>query len=119
MNAYGTTDTTAARASSTRLRLTTRGRRVLASLAALPVAAVFAVGIMSGGGAVASPEAGSADAFEVITVLPGETLWSLAEEFAPGVDPRSVVDEIVRLNALPTSTLDAGQQISLPEQYSK
>lgn len=105
--------------STTRLRLTTRGRRVFAFLAAVPAVAALSVAIVSGGGAVAShAQSAPAGTFDTVTVMPGETLWSLAQQVAPNEDTRDVVDAIVRLNALPTSSLDAGQSIAIPLEYS-
>jgi len=50
--------------------------------------------------------------------MPGDTLWSIAESIAPAADPRDVVDEIVRVNALSSGALQAGQTLALPQQYS-
>ena len=103
------------RVRATRLRLTTRGRRVLAAIAALPAVLALAVAIVSGGGALASNDGGApAGSFEQVTVMPGDTLWSIAEAADPASDPRDVVDEIVRLNALPSGALVVGQTIALP-----
>lgn len=109
----------AARAQTTRLRLTVRGRRVLAVLASVPAVLALSIAILSGGGALASGE-GSAPAgtFEQVTVMPGDTLWSIAEGIAPGADPRDVIDAIVRLNALSSGSLVAGQSLALPLEYS-
>jgi LysM repeat protein len=51
-------------------------------------------------------------------VEPGDSLWSIALEVAPTADPRDVVDEIVRLNALGSSTVEAGQRIAIPVEFS-
>lgn len=106
-------------ARATRLRLTVRGRRVLAFLASVPAVIAVSIAIVSGGGALASGE-GSAPAatFVEVTVMPGDTLWSIAEEVAPGADPRDVVDAIMRLNALPSGSLTAGQALALPTEYA-
>jgi hypothetical protein len=48
------------------------------------------------------------------TVLPGESLWILAQRIAPGNDPREVVAQIRRLNGLIDSQLQVGQQLLLP-----
>ncbi|MDY0909260.1 LysM peptidoglycan-binding domain-containing protein [Microbacterium sp. CFBP9034] len=107
------------RAPSTRLRMTVRGRRVLASLAALPAVIAVGIAVISGGSALASRDAGApADSFTTITVSSGESLWSIAESVAPHDDPRDVVDAIVRLNALDSVTVQAGQSLSIPAQYS-
>jgi LysM repeat protein len=116
MNSITTTTSPATR---TRLRLTTRGRRVLATLAALPAVAALGVAIVSSGGALASGDAGApSGSFDTVTVLPGDSLWTIAKDVAPDSDPRDVIDEIVRLNALPSSVLDAGQSLAIPAAYS-
>ena len=103
---------------STRLRLTVRGRRVLASLAALPAVVAIALALVSGGSALASREDGAAAAsFETVTVSHGDSLWSIAEAVAPQADPRDVVDAIIRLNALDGVTVQAGQSIAIPAEY--
>lgn len=103
---------------ATRLRLTQRGRRLCAAVVALPVAAVVSMVILSGGSALASLDAGPADAFETVTVAAGDTLWGIAAEVAPAADPRDVVDGIVRLNALEGSTIAAGQRLAIPSEYT-
>lgn len=104
---------------STRLRLTTRGRRVLAVLASIPAVVALSIAIVSGGGALAAGEQSApAGTFETVTVMPGDTLWSVAERVAPAADPRDVVDAIMRLNALSTARLDAGQQVAIPLEYA-
>ncbi len=104
---------------STRLRLTARGRRVLAALVAAPVALVLGIAILAGGSALASRDAGRpAGSFETVTVQAGQSLWSLAEEVAPQADPRDVVDAIVRLNALGGTQVAAGQRLAIPAEYA-
>lgn len=105
--------------SHTRLRMTARGRRVIVGMVSLPLAAAVFLGALAGGEALASRSA-SAPAGEFTTVLvePGDSLWSIALEVAPASDPRDVVDEIVRLNALGSSTVDAGQRIAIPTEFS-
>lgn len=103
----------------TRLRMTQRGRRVLAALVALPVAAALGAGVLSGGAALASRSEGApAGTFDTVTVLAGDTLWAIAQQVAPAADPRDVVDEIVRLNALDGATVRAGQRIAVPAAYA-
>lgn len=103
----------------TRLRLTRRGRRVLATLAALPASIALTAAIIGGGAALASRDAGApAGSFATVTVASGESLWSIAEQVAPQADPRDVVDAIVRLNALDSVTVSAGQRIAIPTEYT-
>lgn len=104
---------------STRLRLTARGRAVLAVLASVPAVVALSLAIISGGGALASGEEGApAGSFETVTVTPGDSLWSIAERVAPQADPRDVVDAIMRLNALGSAQLDAGETLSIPVEYA-
>ena len=110
--------TTTASAPRTRLHLTVRGRRVLAGAIALPVAAIIGWGVLGMGQAVATSEGGApAGTFETVTVTPGDSLWSIAEQVAPNADPRDVVDAIRHLNALDTTALSSGDRISIPVEY--
>ncbi|GAB2519751.1 hypothetical protein GCM10027064_16710 [Microbacterium petrolearium] len=103
----------------TRLRLTVRGRRVLAALAAAPVVAGLAAAVLGGGAALASGEAGAdASAFHLVTVTAGDSLWSIAQDVAPGHDPRDVVYELKRLNNLAGGLVSPGQQIAVPAGYA-
>ena len=94
------------------LRLTRRGRLVLTVVA---LVALLAVGVLATGGlATAGTEPGAAATAERVTVRPGETLWAIAEREAPGVDPRETVADIVELNRLESSALEAGSVLLLP-----
>jgi len=52
--------------------------------------------------------------FEYITIMQGDSLWSVAEEYAPNRDPRDFIAEIVALNNMPDSVVDAGMRLALP-----
>jgi len=99
-----------------RLRITKRGRVVLTSLAALPVVAGVMVLALNGGGATATGSSGAE--LEQITVQAGESLWSLAEDLAPGTDPRDVISDIQSVNRLDSGAIRAGQVLLLPAEYS-
>jgi nucleoid-associated protein YgaU len=104
---------------ATRLRLTVRGRRVLAAVAALPAVLALGFAIIGGGAALASRDAGApAGAFTTVTVSAGDSLWSIAEEIAPSEDPRDVVSAIVRLNGLDGVMIESGQRIAIPTEYA-
>jgi hypothetical protein len=47
-----------------------------------------------------------------VTVLHGDTLWSIAKRIAPGADPRRVIAHIKLQNHLRDSALIAGQELS-------
>ncbi|MGN6409806.1 MAG: LysM peptidoglycan-binding domain-containing protein [Curtobacterium sp.] len=101
----------------TRLRLTRRGRVVLTTLAAIPLLIGVALAVLNGGQASAGNTESHAH-FETVTIQPGETLWQLAHETAPNADPRDFVQDVVSLNALDGSALQAGQEIAIPAQYT-
>jgi hypothetical protein len=92
-------------------RLTRRGR-LLVSLLLLAVAVTAAV--LLGGGAPALAGTDRPVAHERVTVLPGQTLWQIAEQVAPGSDPRETVQRILDLNGLQTSQVEAGTALLLP-----
>jgi LysM repeat protein len=64
-------------------------------------------------GALADSEV-TANDFDYMTVLSGDTLWSIATLVNPEADPRDVVEEIIALNQLESAVLTPGQQIALP-----
>ncbi|MBF4607262.1 LysM peptidoglycan-binding domain-containing protein [Curtobacterium sp. VKM Ac-1393] len=111
---------TAAPAVRVRLRLTRRGRIVFTTLAALPLLIVVAFAVLNGGQASAGDAAagGARTHFDTVTIQPGETLWQLAETTAPNADPRDFVQDVISLNALDGSGLQAGEQISIPTKYT-
>ncbi|ROQ04132.1 MULTISPECIES: LysM peptidoglycan-binding domain-containing protein [unclassified Curtobacterium] len=111
---------TAAPAVHVRLRLTRRGRIVFTTLAALPLLIVVAFFVLNGGQASAGDAAagGARTQFDTVTIQPGETLWQLAEDTAPNADPRDFVQDVISLNALDGSGLQAGEQIAIPTKYT-
>jgi hypothetical protein len=94
------------------VRLTRRGRLV----ATLVLIAGFLAGgvLLAGGLASAGTEPGAAATAQRVTVAPGETLWGIAEREAPGTDPRDTVAEILELNHLQSSAVEAGSVLLLP-----
>ena len=96
---------------TTSLRITRRGRVVLGLALALPVMALSV--FLASSGALAESDAASDD-FEYMTVLSGDTLWSIATMISPHEDPRDVVAKIISLNQLETASLMPGQEIALP-----
>lgn len=94
------------------LRLTPRGRRVLHALGVLLLLVVAVGGALVARTAEAGTGSGPAVAERV--VLPGETLWQIAGEVAPGVDRRETVAQLVDLNGLDSSRVEAGRRIAVP-----
>lgn len=103
----------------TRLRLTRRGRLVVTGLVALGLAGVlvFAAALLSPE-AFASTAASGDKQFHYVVAQSGDSLWSLASELDPQADPRDLIAEIVQLNQLEGSDLEAGQAIAVPLRYS-
>ncbi|MDQ2795858.1 MAG: LysM peptidoglycan-binding domain-containing protein [Actinomycetota bacterium] len=89
------------------LRLTRRGV-VVVSLAVSVLGAVLVwLAAWSAPADVAAPAHGPA----VVTVAPGDTLWSIAGRVAPGHDPRAEVTHLQQLNGLDSVGLVPGQQV--------
>jgi hypothetical protein len=107
-----------ARRSRAPVRLTRRGRLVVASLlvTGLTVCALL-LSMLASGGAQATnhgqPGAGYQGMRQVV-VRPGQTLWSIASAAEPSADTRVVVQEIMTANALTSVDISAGQLLWVP-----
>ena len=110
-------ETAQASRTATRTRLTRRGRVVLAALIVLPLL-VGGAAFAASGAAMAGSEA-SSSSFRHLTVQPGDSLWSIAEEVAPRSDPRDVVAAFIDLNGLSSSLVQAGQQLAVPHEFDR
>lgn len=97
-------------AAASSLRLTRRGRLVIL-LMLVAVGVVVSLTVTSSGSASATAEHAPV---QYVTVAPGDTLWSIAGDVSPGADPRDTVADIIELNALNGSTVQAGQRIAVP-----
>ena len=106
------------RGASPRLRITRRGRVVLTSLVVGPLVALGAIAGVNVTAAIATSSSSSAVEFDYLTINSGESLWQVAERIAPASDPRDVIADIVSLNQLSTSSVEAGQRIAIPTAYS-
>lgn len=102
---------------SPRLRLTRRGRAVFATLAAVPFVIAGLVFGLGATGAAASHDA-STGSLTWVTVDGGDTLWSIASEFAPEEDPREFVAQVTAFNQLASSEIEAGQRLAIPPIYA-
>ncbi len=114
------------------LVLTARGRRLVRTLVLGVATAVLAVGLVLAWVTLAASVAPGASAGDgragvvsgagahtvgrtvQVVVAPGDTLWQLAEEHAPGRDPRSVVADVVALNDLGSTGVQAGTTLLVP-----
>ena len=91
------------------LRLTVRGRRVVALLALLPIVVAF---FLLSTRAVQADQSGPTTA--IVKVEAGQSLWDVAVAIAPNEDPRSTIWTIKALNGLETSEVQAGQALIVP-----
>ena len=104
---------------SGRLRLTRRGRVVLGAFVTVLVAGTLALfASLAAPEAMASGEGPNGEQFEYVVVQPGSSLWSLASDLDPAADPRDLISEIVQLNQLDDSSVQAGEAIAVPLRYS-
>ncbi|MBP1327561.1 hypothetical protein JOF28_002793 [Leucobacter exalbidus] len=101
------------------IRLTRRGRFVFGALGVFGAAASLAlIASLSAAPAIAANE-GSGATFGYVVAAPGASLWQLATELDPSMDPRDLVAEIVHLNQLQGSDVVVGQSIAVPLRYTE
>ncbi|WP_375491654.1 LysM peptidoglycan-binding domain-containing protein [uncultured Jatrophihabitans sp.] len=93
------------------LRLTRRGVLVLAALVGALAMALLWAGASS---ARSDAAAGAPARVRAVTVVPGDTLWSIASRVAPGRDPRAEVAALQHRNHLSGADLVPGQQLRVP-----
>jgi len=103
------TSAKSARPAQTGMKLTVRGRRVVALLALLPIFVAF---LLIGTRAAQADASGPTTA--VVKVEAGQSLWDVAVAIAPNEDPRSTIWTIKALNGLETSEVQAGQALIVP-----
>ena len=84
-------------------------RRVAVAVAAVVLAA--GLGSIAGGGETTVRSAPGSP--RAVRIQAGDTLWALAGAYAPGIDPRAFVDEVLRLNGLDAPPAP-GTRIKLP-----
>ena len=91
------------------VRLTKRGRRLVAAVVLVPLTALL--WLVSGHGVAAM---GTAPVTKTVVVQPGQSLWDLAVTAAPGADPRETVYEIKQMNHFSSSDVIPGQAVVVP-----
>lgn len=90
---------------------TSQGSATAGSWAGVDAAASSSV---AGSGSVGVAAVVSAPGDVLYIAKPGDSLWSIAEAFAPDSDPRPVVATLIEVNG--GASLQIGQQIVIPEQ---
>jgi len=114
-----TLETAQPRPVRTRVRLTRRGRIVVAILSTAGVVLVAALAWLAGttraeAAGSGSPASAVYHSLRSVVVQPGESLWTIATQADPAGDPRTVMQEIVDINALHGTSVQPGERLWLP-----
>ena len=101
------------------LRLTRRGRLVLSVFALALILGLMTIlwATLANGAQAASGRTRTGSVYQGlhrVTVLPGQTLWTIARRAEPSADPRTVIPEIMQINAISSTNLQPGQQLWVP-----
>lgn len=99
------------RLGAAQVHLTRRGRLVVFTGALL---LVLALGVLWGGGSVATERPGTAAPTLVVQVQAGDTLYGIAGRVTTDGDVAAMVEEIEDLNRLDTPVVYAGQKLRVP-----
>jgi hypothetical protein len=115
-----TTSQTRVQARPGPVRLTRRGRRVVAALVIGVVIVAVTVLWMSLAGSVQASSHGAAQGspyrgMTQVVVQPGQTLWSIAAAAEPSGNAWAVVQQIVNVNALSSASVQTGQLLWVPK----
>jgi LysM repeat protein len=92
------------------LRLTRRGLVAVVAVTGLLAVLLLTVARLSAG---AAPGVPAAPVGSIVTVEPGDTLWSIAQRAEPKSDPRLVVDHLRKVNHLDSVVLSPGQTLKV------
>lgn len=102
-----------------RSRLTRRGRIVVSVLVTSATLLVVVLAWLAGTATAEAARSGAPASavyrnLTSVVVRPGETLWAIATQAEPTADPRSVIHEIVDINALSGTSIQPGQHLWVP-----
>jgi LysM repeat protein len=98
------------------VRLTRRGRVLLAAAIGILLVGLAVLGLerISARPALAGTEPVVAAVTQSVVVEEGDSLWAIAERLVPGSDPREVVEEIRSLNGMRSNLIQPGQALLVP-----
>lgn len=88
------------------------GRYLLAAVGGFLAAVLLLVG--TGLSAEASRTVTETPAVSMVTVRPGDSLWTVAQRVMPEHDPRQAVEMLRQANGMKGSALTPGQQLRVP-----
>ena len=101
------------RAAAPAVRLTLRGRVVVAGASALAIGAL-SIALATAAQASHAGQAAPGRYAAKVEVRPGQSLWSLAEAYDPDADPRLVIQQIQQLNSMAGDQLEPGEVLWVP-----
>jgi len=92
-----------------------RRARLARTLFVISALALMLAGMVFNQSAVATDDTvlGST-AFNYVSVMPGDTLWGLAETYSDGKSQQDWIAEVILLNNLSSATLSTGDKLALP-----
>ena len=92
-----------------------RRARLARTLFVISALALMLAGLIFNQSAVATdtPVNGS-KAFNYVSVMPGDTLWALAETYSDEKSQQDWIAEVILLNNLSSATLATGDKLALP-----
>ena len=93
------------------IRLTRRGRRVVAFLAAIPFMIAF---LLIGMKVAQASDSQTNQTTKTVVVKQGQSLWDVAIATGLDRDPRETIWMIQQLNSMQTSEVLAGQELIVP-----
>lgn len=93
------------------IRLTRRGRRVVAILALIPIVITF---LLLGMKVAQASDSSSNQTTTTVVVKPGQSLWDVASATGSDRDIRETIWMIQQLNGMKTSEVLAGQELVVP-----
>jgi len=96
-------------------RLTRRGRIVVTGVSALLIGALSA-GFATAAQATRTGSGSPGRYVTKVTVLSGQSLWSLGEAYDPNADTRLIISEIQQLNSMSGDQVQPGEVLWVPRE---
>jgi LysM repeat protein len=93
--------------------LSRRGRLLTTGVSALAIG-LLSVVLATAAQATHSGSAAPGRYAAKVVVRPGQSLWSLAETYDPGTDPRVIIAQIQQLNSMTADQLQPGEVLWVP-----
>lgn len=92
-----------------------RRARLARTLFVTSALALMLAGLVFNQSAVATDQAATgSNAFNYVSVMPGDTLWELAKTYSEGKSQQDWIAEVILLNNLSSATLTTGDRLALP-----